>query len=70
MEEKDMTDVYCDICEEQVGEIEELNDLDDLPTVALWTSGHSGRIEGSVIICNDCCVYGYNLMERKNNESD
>ena len=57
-----MTDVVCNICEEVVGEVETVDEIGDLPEVALCNGGYTGDIEGATVVCNGCVKYGYELM--------
>jgi len=68
-----MEEVYCNICEELVGEADSIDGVGGLEEVALWNGGHTGDIAGATVVCNGCVTYGYDLMmklkEKRKNES-
>jgi hypothetical protein len=59
-EEETMT-VYCSICNQEIGDIVELEDLDTLPDLALWSGSEIGDPVGGTYICMGCVDYAYEL---------
>jgi len=59
-----MIAISCAICEQYIGDIKCIEDIDKLEDVCLWNAGE-GDLDSTIVVCKNCVRHGYKLIRKK-----